>query len=137
MKKIMLAILTVFMLSACNGNAETGFIASNVQNVLNKISNQESFLVLIEKKDCYSCQMFREDIQNAIEKNKLNIDTICDDDISDSDRDQLQIALRENRSWPVLFYVKEGSVSELAVYEYSLDPEGWEQWLIDMKLISK
>ena len=137
MKRIILAILMVLLISGCSGTNESGWISSDAQTVLNKIANKESFLVLIDKNDCYSCEMLKEDLNDCVSENKLDIQVINDYDISDSNRDQLQIALGKNSSWPVLYYVKEGSVSELLVYEYSLDPEGWKQWLIDMKLISK
>ena len=71
MKRIMLAISMVLLISGCSGTSESGWISSDAQTVLNKIANKESFLVLIDKNDCYFCGMLKEDLNDCVSENKL------------------------------------------------------------------
>lgn len=136
MKKILLALLLCFSLCACSSQSQEGFVSIDVQNVLTKISNKDTFLVIINNEGCYSCDTFKEELQETVDKNGLTIYTLNYDSITEVDIDQLNIALGKYTSWPVAFYVVEGEIPKINKYEYSTDPEGWQKWLEDMKIIN-
>ncbi|NBK97000.1 MAG: hypothetical protein EOM50_03075 [Erysipelotrichia bacterium] len=135
MKKILLAILLCVSLCACSEKQANGFIESDVQEILTKIANKDTFLIVINTEECYSCDTFKSEIEKVVEKNDLHVYTLNYQDISDVDNDQLNIALGKYSTWPAAFYVVESEIPQTNKYEYSLDPEGWKTWLENMKII--
>lgn len=135
MKKAVLALILCISLCACSSNTESGFISIDVQDVLTKIANKDTFLIIIDNDECYSCDAFKEELSDVIEKNKLRVYTLNYSDNSEVDIDQLNIALGKYSSWPAAFYVVEGEIPQTNLYEYSIDPEGWQTWLENMKII--
>ena len=111
-----------------------------MQDVLTKISNKDTFLIIINNagssEDCYSCNEFENELKEVVEKHNLTLYTLNCYDIGEVDMDQLNIALGKYQTWPAAFYVVEGEIPQINKYEYSLDPEGWQTWLKDMKIIS-
>lgn len=140
MKKMLLAFILCISLCGCQPKNEDGFVSIDVQDVLTKISNKDTFLIIINNSsssdDCYSCNEFENEIKDTVEKHNLTVYTLNCYDIGEVDMDQLNIALGKYSTWPVAFYVVEGEISQINKYEYSLNPEGWQTWLKDMKIIS-
>lgn len=140
MKKVLIALTLCISLCACSPKNEEGFIAVDVQEILTKISNKDTFLIVInnyESSDsCYTCSEFEEELKDIVEKHNVNVYTFNSYDVSEVDIDQLNIALGDYTSWPTAFYVVEGEIPFINKYEYSLDPEGWQTWLENMKIIN-
>lgn len=139
MKKIGIALLLIMMLSmsACSEKAEYGFQDINSSDVMNKITNKETFLLLIVHEDSYACDTFIDEVKPTVQENNMVLQVLDGTDMEASIKDQLNIALGDYSSWPVLFYVKDGTINITDKYEYSLEPEGWKTWMQNMKLIKK
>lgn len=139
MKKVLLALVLCISLCACSQKDEEGFITVDVQEILTKISNKDTFLIVInnyESSDsCYTCSEFEKELQVLIDQ-KINIYTFNSFDVGEVDIDQLNIALGDYTSWPTAFYVVEGEIPLSNKYEYSLNPEGWQTWLENMKILN-
>lgn len=139
MKKVLIALVLCISLCACSPKNDEGFITVDVQEILTKISNKDTFLIVInnyESSDsCYTCSEFEEELQELIDKN-INVYTFNSYDVGEVDIDQLNIALGDYTSWPTAFYVVEGEIPLSNKYEYSLDPEGWQTWLENMKILN-
>lgn len=137
MKKLSVLLLLSVMLFGCGSGKQEGYVNIDTQETLSKIANKNTFLLMIRNDDCYSCDALEEDLNPVVEKNNLTIYTLNYSDISEAEVDQLKIALGKYETWPVLFYVVDGEVSNLNKYEYSFHPEGWKTWLENMKIINK
>lgn len=143
MKKTCVILLLLIILIGCDKTITTStstyeaFKESSVSSVVDKIYNAESFLLMITNENCYSCDMYVEDVSDTLVENELTIYTLNYADLSDNEIEQLQIAVGSYTSWPTIFYVVEGKTYPVSTYEYTMDAEGWEAWLIKMELISE
>ncbi len=137
MKKLSVLLMISVLLFGCTSGNEEGYISIDTQEALGKIANKNTFILMISNDDCYSCAAFEEELDSVIKSDKLKIYTLNFSDISEAEVDQLNIALGKYETWPVLFYVVEGEVSNLNKFEYSRDPEGWRTWLKNMKIIKR
>ena len=139
MKRIQKIFMVVFALTlmACSATQESGFIDSDVQTILDKITLDETFIILIETDECYSCEQLRLDLADTVSAESLDIYVINTEDLSESDADQLSITIGDYPSWPTLFYILNGEVASNGVYEYSTNPEGWQSWLIEMGILNE
>ena len=133
-KKIFVSILLV-LLCSCSSAQEVGFIDSSAEEVLNKITNLDTFVFMIAHEDSYANKIFIEESEELIEKNNISVYTVYEDKIDETLKEQLEIALGRYNSWPVLFYIKEGTITSKDKYEYCKDPEGWQIWMEDTGLI--
>lgn len=136
-KGIVLLFILMLSMSACSKKTEHGFQDINSSDVMSKISNKETFLLLIVHEDSYACDTFIEEIKPTVQDNNLVLQVLDGTDMDESIKDQLNIALGDYSSWPSLFYVKDGTITITDKYEYSLEPEGWKSWMTNMKLIKK
>lgn len=136
LKKFVL-LLCLCLISACSVHQEYGFVKKNGSEIVNRISNQETFLVMISHEDSYSCDVFMEESESVLEEKEITVYVVEESEIEDSIKDQLEIALGDYSSWPALFYVKDGSISMNNKYEYSKDPEGWKTWFQSMGFLQE
>ena len=137
MKKISVLLLLSVVVFGCGKQSEDGYVSVDTQETLSKIANKNTFLLMIENEDCYSCDALEEDLNTIMDSEELTIYTLNYSAISEAEVDQLNIALGKYETWPVLFYVVDGEVTKLNKFEYSQNPEGWKTWLENMKIIKK
>lgn len=139
MKKSLLVFLLLCscLFSACSKYEEYGFVEVSGSEIISRITNKETLVVMIINDNSYSCDMFMQESESVFEEAKIKVHVLNEADIEDSQsmKDQLEIALGDYNSWPALFYVKEGTISAVDKYEYSMDPEGWKKWLQTTQLI--
>ncbi len=136
-KNITLILLCLLFLGGCKQETQYGFVHSDVNTIINKTINDESFLVMISNSDCYSCDVFIEDNHASLQKDEIIVYTLNYSTLSLTDVDRLEIALGSYTTWPVVFSVVEGSVLPVNKYEYSRDAEGWQAWLLAMGIIKE
>lgn len=134
-KKLFMLLLVMLMASGCTKKNTETFQIIEGSNVLTKIENKETFILLIGNEDCYSCDMLKEDIEEEAEKNGLVIYEVNSAKVETKVLDQISIAIGTYDTWPTLFYVVDGEIPLNNKYEYTLDPEGWKTWLKNMNLI--
>ncbi|MDF9824225.1 hypothetical protein M2475_000583 [Breznakia sp. PF5-3] len=135
--KWMLALLSLtFIITGCfNSRNSEKSMEIDAETVIEKTVNRETFLLLIVNDDCDPCEDLMSLIKVPLAKNQITLYRLNYADVSNDMADQLQLMLTSYSSWPALVYVKDGEVYSGSVYEYSLDPEGWETWLINQGLI--
>lgn len=136
MKRIMLSLLLVCLLVGCNSNKTTAQHQTiEASEVIEKVTNQETFVLLITNDDCDPCTEFHDKTSNKLSKINKDLYELNYSSVDANTSDQLNQVLSDYSSWPVLMYIQNGKLYENGVYEYSLDPEGWEEWLIEQNLL--
>lgn len=136
MKRVMLSLLLVVFLVGCNSNKTTAQHQTiEASEVIEKVTNQETFVLLITNDDCDPCSEFHEKTSDTLSNINKNLYELNYSSVDTNTSDQLNQVLSEYSSWPVLMYIQNGNLYEHGVYEYSLDPEGWEEWLIKQNLL--
>ncbi len=137
MRKIFVIFVMLCVLVGCQSKDASQFTATSVNKVIDKVNKSQSFLVVITNTNCYSCDEFVVDATPLLEEHNIEIDSIDYSQLSNSEIDQLNIALGSYTTWPAVFYILEGKVYPQSIYEYTKDAEGWEAWLIKMGLIKE
>lgn len=127
MKKLFVFPL-VFLLACSSGGVNVGLNEISGEEVSSKVTSNETFLLMIYTDDCYSCDVFEEEIKDEMKKNELVIYHLNYDGLNDNMKNQFELIFDHYSSWPALVYVQGGEVYDYAKYEYSLDPEGWKEW---------
>ena len=136
MKRVMLSLLLVALLVGCNSNKTTAQHQTiEASEVIEKVTNQETFVLLITNDDCDPCTEFHEKTSNKLSEINKDLYELNYSSVDANTSDQLNQVLSDYSSWPVLMYIQNGKLYENGVYEYSLDPEGWEEWLIEQNLL--
>lgn len=125
------------MFSACTKKDSETLKLMNVSEIMTKIQNKETFLIVVGSKDCYSCKMLKEEMDDVAKENEIILYGIDSGKLSAAQFDQLKITAGNFETLPVLFYVVNGEVPLGNSYEYTLNPEGWNTWLSNMKLIKE
>lgn len=96
MKKLVLIILGVFILTGCNNNADSGLI--NYMDAKEKIINEEAILVDVRTEDEYN----EEHIDGAV---LLTLDNINEESVSD---------IAEDKNSVLIVYCRSGNRSSQA-----------------------
>ncbi len=137
MKKCILLLVCLLTFTACTEKDNKTLKRTSVNEIVTKIQNKETFVMVLGSKDCYSCKMLKEEMSDTIKENNITLYGVNSQDLTSTQLDQLNIAAGNFETLPVLFYVVKGEVPLGNRYEYTLDPEGWSTWLSNMKLIKK
>lgn len=124
--------------SACSSqNNDEYVVVAKASEIMEKVINRESFLLLITNDGCDPCEEFEALLKPVLAEKGQAIYQINYASIDQNMADQLHILLADYTSWPVLMYVKDGAVYSGNTYEYSLDPEGWKTWLLKQGIITQ
>ena len=103
--------------------------------VIEKVTNQETFVLLITNDSCDPCMEFHAHTSDTLSTIDEDLYELNYESVDNNTSAQLELVLKEYSSWPVLMHIINGNLYENSVYEYSLDPEGWEEWLIKQNLL--
>lgn len=133
-----IAISCLFLLVGCaNNSIDYGIEEISAEDVVLKVTNKETFLVMVSNENSYACDTFIEEVKPILKENNIVLYDFNVNDVEASELDQVEISLGEYTSWPTLFYVQDGEIAPTNHYEYSLDPEGWMLWMQNMGFIQK
>lgn len=135
MKKLLSCFVLICLLSACTSKTTPtyGFSKINATTLLDKISAQESFVVMITTDDCYACDEYKDKVNAVLQENKLSVYELYYDNDNDDTLNQLRALLGSYSSFPAVYNVEGGSTK--SIYEYSRNPKGWKTWLQAQNLI--
>ena len=136
MKKILIILLLICM-CGCTMEKEAGFVNISGEEVVNKVTNKETFLLMVTYENSYACEIFEKEIEPVLVEENILMYVLDEAAILENDSlmEQIDIALKEYSSWPAMFYIVEGSIAKNHLYEYSLDPEGWQTWMENTGII--
>lgn len=134
MKRLVLMVVLVVVVG-CGLQRSEHMIRISASNVVEKVMNHESFLLYIDHDDCDPCDTFFDDFDEVVRKEKLTVYALNYSSIDVDMAEQLSLMNVKFTSWPVLIHVRDGVIMSENIYEYSLDPEGWKQWLISQGIL--
>lgn len=128
MKRICIVLLCL-LVGCTNFISKDNFTKISSDDMMTKIMNRESFLVFIDHDSCDPCTEFRSQLNSVIEEKQMQVYILNYSDLDFDAAEQLELFNIRFSSWPVLLYVKDGVITIDDIYEFSLDPKGWKQWL--------
>ncbi|OCN04422.1 hypothetical protein A4S06_11150 [Erysipelotrichaceae bacterium MTC7] len=132
----LLCVCGLFLVAGCQKKESYSFTYIGEEQILEKVNNGEDFLLLITYDGSSACQEFEDLIIDDFKENNIVLYTFNETDVNDTFENQLEHTLSGYDSWPVLFHVRAGQVTENGVYEYSKEPNEWKQWLISQGILS-
>ena len=136
MKRVLKFIIIICFLVGCDTNKTTAQHQTiEASEVIEKVTNQETFVLLITNDSCDPCMEFHAHTSDTLSTIDEDLYELNYESVDNNTSAQLELVLKEYSSWPVLMHIINGNLYENSVYEYSLDPEGWEEWLIKQNLL--
>lgn len=136
MRRIVIGVLCLLLFTGCDTNKTTAQHQTiKASEVIEKVTNQETFVLLISNDNCDPCTEFHEASKQTLASINVSLYELNYNSVDTNTDEQLNQVLTNYSSWPVLMYIVNGNLDENRVYEYSLNPEGWEEWLINQNLL--
>lgn len=130
MKKVLLVLLVLLSLTACNKKFSKGeVVTAYADEVLEKLENKESFIVYVGYDDCQSCKEFKPILNQLIENYDITIYYLPTDDKQTEDQlNEIQYNYFYRMYWtPTTYIVEDGEV--LAIKEQLIEYEELVEWL--------
>ena len=101
---VLIALLTITLILTTQNN----LVKLNYNEVIEKITNKESFVLCISAKNCVHCQNYKPKLKKISNEYNITIYYIDIDTIEDSKYEEFKKELNFDGSTPVTIFIKNG-----------------------------
>lgn len=130
LSKIIIIFICSFVLFGCNKTKEA-IESTNINTIINKFYNQDTFILTINADSCLSCDEFSNIEEKTLKASRLMTYSINYDDLDEESIKNLKKHVGDIKVLPSVYYIVNGEVINQFEYEGSLD--AWKQWLKKIK----
>lgn len=128
MKKVLLAILGIVLLTGCGG--KKGYTELSFNDLQLKLGNKESFVLVIGSSTCSACAKYEETMKNVIKSEKVEIFYLDLNDLSDDEYSKIY-SKYVIQSTPTTIFIKEGI--ETSTYDRIIGAAGYSDIVDNLK----
>ena len=114
MKKLVLVLLSCFMLVGCTGLKTYEKIS--YKKLMSKLDNKESFILYIGSSNCGACADFKPTLEAVIKKYQVKVYYIDSYKLSDEQYRELNNVISYGGSTPTVAFIKDGAEGENPTY---------------------
>ena len=144
MKKILCAILSLFLISGCSGSDKPSHepIEVRAREVVDRLQDQDqdTFLLYITTNSCYSCDEYKkviEELQNIkpFEIYELTIHLEEEDEDVKEALSELEVFIGEYTTYPMTYYFYKGNLQPENIKQGYIEKEDYETWLKNLHIL--
>lgn len=128
MKKVLLAILGIVLLTGCGG--KKGYTELSFNDLQLKLGNKESFVLVIGSSTCSACAKYEETMKSVIKSEKVEIFYLDLNDLSDDEYSKIY-SKYVIQSTPTTIFIKEGI--ETSTYDRIIGAAGYSDIVDNLK----
>ncbi len=104
MKKILLSLIGLFLLTGCGQNNYTQLSYTELET---KLNNDEDFVLVIGSSTCSACELYEETMKDIMSKNKIEIFFLDLNALSDEESTKAYSKFHVD-STPTTIFIKDG-----------------------------